>query len=406
MPAGPWLALGLGAGVDEMRFTGMHYEPGERSFSIRLPYEGETRVDGDWATPWLLLRPGAPDPYAAIAGHGALRERLGFTPPVERQPARWWSEPIFCGWGAQCHLAWSAQPRRSPADFARQDVYDRFLSHLASRDIVPGTVVIDDRWELAYGSGLADQERWPDLRRWIAGRHAAGQRVLLWWKAWDPSAVDAAWCVRNAAGTPVAVDPTHPGYLDHLERVIGHMLGPDGYDADGLKVDFTGTMPSGPGMARHGDAWGIQLLHRLLEAIHGFAKRAKPDALVMTHTPDPAFADVTDMIRLNDLQRLDDPSPDAPFVEHMTHRARVVRAAMPGVLIDTDDWAMPDLATFRAYLERQPDLGVPSLYYATHMDVSGEALQEEDYAAIRRAWAAYRARLGHDRERRTDHAPA
>ena len=35
----------------------------------------------------------------------------------------------------------------------------------------------------------------------------------------------------------------------------------------------------------------------------------------------------------------------------------------------------------------KPELGVPSLYYATHLDLTGEALDEDDYAAIR-------ARLG------------
>ena len=34
----------------------------------------------------------------------------------------------------------------------------------------------------------------------------------------------------------------------------------------------------------------------------------------------------------------------------------------------------------------QPDLGVPSLYFVTHVDGTKEPLLEEDYALIRRAW--------------------
>jgi len=35
---------------------------------------------------------------------------------------------------------------------------------------------------------------------------------------------------------------------------------------------------------------------------------------------------------------------------------------------------------------------VPALYYATGIDHSGEAFGDDDYAAIRQAWAAWEAR--------------
>lgn len=387
LPEGPWMTMGLAAAISEQQFTGFHYEPGERTFALRLSYEGATRVDGAFATPWLLFTFGASDPYEGIASYVRA---TGFEAP-RREVAAWWREPIFCGWGAQCHLAWTSGGRA--ADFATQRQYDAFLASLDVNGIDPGTLVIDDKWERAYGSGEPDPDRWPDLRGWIARRHAEGRRVLLWWKAWDPEVVPPGLCVRNAAGLPVSVDPSNPAYLERLESVIARMLSPDGHDADGLKVDFTALTPSGPGMSRNGASWGVELLHRLMEAIYRAAKRAKPDALVMTHTPNPSFADVTDMIRLNDVQRLDDPSPGADFVAHMVHRARIARAALPGVLIDTDNWAMPDRATWRRYLELQGELGVPSLYYTSHIDCSGEAFDEEDYAALRDAWSAYRASI-------------
>jgi hypothetical protein len=78
----------------------------------------------------------------------------------------------------------------------------------------------------------------------------------------------------------------------------------------------------------------------------------------------------------------------------MRYRAAVARAALPGHLVDTDDWCAPDLATWRRFLETKLDLGVPALYYATGLDLSGEAFEEDDYAAIRRVWATYRAREG------------
>ena len=133
-------------------------------------------------------------------------------------------------------------------------------------------------------------------------------------------------------------------------------------------------------------------MHELLAVVYAAAKQAKPDALVITHTPHPAFADVTDMVRLNDMLRLDDPGSMPPVVPQMRYRAAVVRAACPELLIDTDDWTVPDKATWREYLELKPDLGVPSLYYVTDVDLTGERLDEDDYAAIRRTWARWRER--------------
>jgi hypothetical protein len=126
--------------------------------------------------------------------------------------------------------------------------------------------------------------------------------------------------------------------------------------------------------------------------VYDSAKAAKPDALVVTHTASPSFADVTDMIRLNDLMRLHEPDPFAPAVAQMRHRARVASSIEPGMLIDTDDWCMPSKEEWREYLAAKPELGVPALYYATGIDHSGEAFDDDDYAAIRDAWASWEAR--------------
>ncbi len=47
----------------------------------------------------------------------------------------------------------------------------------------------------------------------------------------------------------------------------------------------------------------------------------------------------------------------------------------------------------------KPEIGVPSLYYATHLDATGEALDDDDYAALRecgRAGASAAARRPSD----------
>jgi hypothetical protein len=387
LPRGPWMTIGVAARRGEHSFTALHYDAVEGAFSLRLTYEGQTRVNGQYTTPSVRFRFAADDPYAGIADHAASLRAEGLVPPAKphRRPS-WWSEPIFSGWGAQCVL--SARGGGDPQEYATQQHYDEFLSALAKHGLDPGTVVIDDKWQVSYGTWEADRAKWPDLRAWVDRRHAAGQRVLLWWKAWDPEGVPADRCVRNRRGDPLGVDPSNPDYERALRTSIDRMLGPAGYGADGVKIDFSARTPSGPGLTRHGSAWGMELLHRLLEIVYDQAKRTKPDALVMTHTPHPYFADVTDMIRLNDV------NAGAPVVAQMAHRAKVIQAACPQLLIDTDNWPMPDPASFRDYVTEQPNLGVPSLYYATHLDDNGTQVEmtDNDYRLIRMSWEKARAR--------------
>ncbi len=389
-----WLGVALAAPVQELDFVQLEYRPAERAFSLRLEYEGHTRVEGDFAAPAVLLTPGLPDPYAGLRRNRAdLVARGAAPPPNERATPAWWSEPIFCGWGAQCHLA--AATVAPAQDFATQANYDAFLDHLEQRGIVPGTVVIDDKWQQEYGTCTPDRDKWPELEEWIRKRCARGQHVLLWWKAWDAEGLPPELCVRDPRGEPVALDPSNPASREALREIVARMLGPDGIGADGLKVDFTGRTPAGTELSIVGRGWGIALLHELLAIVYSSAKEAKPDALVITHTPHPSFADVTDMIRLNDMIAMDDPSRRVPA--EMRYRADVARASCPELLIDTDDWRSPDLETWRAYLAVKSEFGVPSLYYARSLDATGESLTPDDYEELRRAWAAWRETGSADR---------
>ncbi|THF85470.1 hypothetical protein E7T09_16030 [Deinococcus sp. KSM4-11] len=372
----PWLAASIVAPVRDLTFTGFHYDAHEGAFALRLSYEGQTHVSGTFRTPTLRLEFAA-DPYAAIARNAELHRERSMVPAAPAAPApAWWSSPIQCGWGAQCHLA-GVRGGRAP-DHCTQANYDAFLSALDGHDLHPGILVLDDKWSATYGHSEVDEMKWPDLRGWIDRAHARGQKVLLWWKAWDPEGLPPEACVTDDLGGVVAADPTSPAYREILASSVRRML--LDYGADGFKVDFSARTPSGPGLRRHGHAWGIALLHELLGLLRQEAKRVKPDALVMTHTPHPAFGDVSDMIRLNDV------NTGADVRAQMLHRARVARAALPTHLIDTDNWPMPNIAAWREYVALQPDLGVPSLYFATHVDGDGAALTDADAALVQRTW--------------------
>ena len=379
-----WLDLGVAAPVGELRFAELALETIVNGFFLTLDYDGRTSVDGEFAAPALVVTPNVSDPHAGLRRHrNDLAARAAAPAPQPRESPDWWSEPIFCGWGAQCHL--EIAEGGLARDYATQERYDGFLSRLEEHGLVPRTIVLDDKWQATYGGNEPDTAKWPDLRGWIAERHARGGHVLLWWKAWDPEGLPDELCVTNPDGEPVGFDPGNQAARAELHAIVTRMLGPDGLDADGLKVDFTARTPTGRALTSSGGTSGIAALHELLAVVYAAAKEAKPDALVITHTPHPSFVDVTDMIRLNDMISGD-------VVVQMAARAEIVRAACPELPIDTDDWRVPNKREWRAYLERKPEIGVPSLYYATHIDSTGEELDEDDYAALRRVWSAWKER--------------
>ncbi len=416
VPDGAWLGFAVRAAAEEATFTQVRYRALDGGFRIELDYDGHTRVTGEFTTPKLVLRR-VLSPHAGIALHRAALVRRGLAQDRPAHPrATWWHEPMVCGWGAQAALAPvpGATPRRPRTlaelpppvrppgpvaqDMSRADVYDALLERLAAHGIVPGTVVVDDAWQARYGTGEPHRDRWPDLRGWIARRHAAGQRVLLWWKAWDPTGVPADRCVRDPDGRPVAVDPGHPDYRAYLADVVGRLLGPAGLDADGLKVDFTQRTPAGALLRCWTDdhpgeppVWGIAGLHRLLTTAYDAAKAAKPDALVVAHVAAAGFGDVCDMVRTNDVLEVDAAGRVVPPVDQLRARVAVVRASLPHHLIDTDQWPMPDRASWRAYVEAQHVLGVPSLYYVEGLDRSPESLDRDDLALVAATWGDYRA---------------
>lgn len=386
-----WLMLGLGCRAEEATFY--HYDfRGGPIWCLALTYQGYTRVDGLWRSPRVVLLP-VKDPYEGLAAYARWLEREGLCPPAPAAGPDWWRQPIWCGWGEQV-----AREGQLPArELCTERNYAAWLERLGERGIVPGTIVLDDRWMARLGRPEPHPDRWPHLAEFIAARQAAGQRVLLWHNAWESEAEPGSeglisWgeeVARGAFGQPL-LDPTSPAAERRLRELLIRLLAPPphGLGADGLKVDITHSTPSGPGYRLAGAAWGNALLHRLLALTYSLVKEVRPDALVECHAANPLFRDTADMLRLNDMH-----TDLLSVVEMMRHRARVARAA-GWELVDTDGWPIPSRAALREYVRVQPELGVPALYYASRLDQSGEELLEEDYRLIASVWADYRRALG------------
>lgn len=399
-----WIGLGVEPDPGQNRMTEYRYHGGD-SFSLSLTYEGYTEVAGEYRLPDLGITLASSE-FTALQAHTDHLRHAGKAPAGNSIHPAWWSLPMFCGWGAQCGLAaaesgyvvanaekpdhWGFLSTMGRASsYARQDVYERFLAHLSTQGIRPGTVVLDDKWQSTYGENEVDTQKWPDLPGFVRARHGDGQHVLLWLKAWDPEGIPVEECIRNAAGLPLSVDPTNAAFEAHFRSQVRRMLSPEGYDADGFKIDFTHRIPSGPGMQTSGHAWGLELMRCYLSILYDEAKRVKPDALVMTHTAHPYLSDVLDMIRLNDmldLTRMDDPGAGRDIESTVRFRARVAHSACPNALIDTDNWPVRDRETWRRYVALQPSIGVPSLYFSSMVDLTQEPLERADYDALLEAW--------------------
>ena len=147
-----------------------------------------------------LLTPASPDPYdgPAPSPRRPRRARLA-PPPAPREQPAWWSEPIFCGWGAQCHLAGASGGHAG--DFATQDHYDGFLdtSRRARRSCpARSSSTTSGRRPTARNEPDPREVARPDAAGSPSGTRD-GQHVLLWWKAWDPEGA-AARAVRPEPG--------------------------------------------------------------------------------------------------------------------------------------------------------------------------------------------------------------
>lgn len=379
--SGPWLAAGVAPQRGQYNFSRFEYVPSQRSFCFRLTYDARTRIDGMWTAPRFVFCP-APDEYSALDKYCSIVRDWGIVNENKHEQAQWWSKPIFCGWGEQnINAIRLNMPSSQP--LAKQEMYDKFLAIIREKRLKPGTLVIDDKWQKHYGTCEVDTQKWPDLRGWIDARHAEGYRVLLWFGAWSPEGLDPDEVIIDPRGNVSCVDPTSPAYQRRIKEMVHRMISSDPgcYNADGIKYDWTNGVPFGRGYQLHGDIWGIELLKSLTQQIYDALKAAKPDALMITHTANPYFAECTDMLRLNDII-----AGCREITDMMTHRQRIARIACPHALIDCDNSSAPDHTEWLEYMRMQPSLGVPSLYFLTGVDGTMEPITDEDWDILSDIW--------------------
>ncbi len=446
-----WVSLGLAAKVGENRFMGYRYSGGE-GFGLSLEgYMGYTEVAGSWESPAIVMQPSR-EVYAALESYVSYLAESGCMKKVDRsRMPRWWKQPIFGGWGEQVfhsnrwdnyydgeHDDWS---KDNVDRFCNQKAYEDMLATLESKGVNPTILIIDNRWFKNDAHLDVDTGLWPDLKGFIASQHKKGRKVILWVSPYgvsvcakgkdvpihqhmfvdedglydldidtdvfypackrehqkvrryyplpEPTLTDANW--RFTA------DPQNAEYVKWLKAKMHYLLSPEGLNADGFEFDYThflpkyrGTRPITPRQEK--TLWGIEHLHKMIELYYYGAKEAKQDAVIISHTFNPYFNDVIDMLRLQDIY-----TDRRSIVPQMEHRARIAQKVAPGCAIHTDQHPMPSLEAWREYAKFQPTIGNPCTYYVTGIETTRERFTEEDYKMLAKIWNDYNAELAKDK---------
>ncbi|MEO1236848.1 MAG: TIM-barrel domain-containing protein [Planctomycetota bacterium] len=389
---GQWFGVGLGAPKGRNRYSGWSYIPqGRDGFDLEVTYDGYSGLTGHAVSLWWGSQL-HDTPYAAIAAYADWLRAEGFAPSPKRDAPDWWREPFACTWGEQTNLRWindiGQEGRPYPAQYESQANVMRWLQSLIDHDIPFGVACTSYKWQHFRERLTPDPGKYPDFRGFADWNHDAGRHVLIWYGMWIHDNAPPDWCVRQADGKKLRLDPTSPAYARRLQDDVHHLISPDGYDYDGFFLDFTHDLPCAPGLQLHGDLWGVELLHHYVKLIHDAAKAPKPDALIMTHCAHPYFADVCDVFRLNDWATL---RPNT--VEQARYRHGIATACS-GWLINTDNWPLYSADDWWALIRAQPELGIPSTWYTDGVRAQGAPgyvpFTEADYAEWKAIWDDYR----------------
>lgn len=346
----PWATVGLAPGTDQLDFGSFALRGGE-SLGFELGYAG-LPVEETWRSPELVFTVGARDLYGAFRSHAEALRRRGLLDDVRPPQPKWWQRPIFDGAGDQQALrgTHSAEAECTLANYLDS------LALLKGHGLEPGALWVGPGWMLPDAPGEPELGRWPDLRGFIDRGHQEGRKTVL------------AWPLRLKPPAGVLPSPRHEPYRQWLAERVAAVLSPDGLDADGLTMADS-AWPDG------------QWLHDSLALIREAARAVKPDALLAAPTINSAYADVVDLVPLGSLW-----TDRTSVTGALRHRATIARSASSAWLLGISDRSAPGRAAWREVLELQRALGVPMLSYARCLEQTGEPLEAEDFALVRRVW--------------------
>ena len=381
-----WTSVGIGTPPGLYRFPALEFSGSRYSGAAWwVDYLGYQTIKdapgGEFHSPVAAVH-FAKTPLGALTNYTEWLKRSRFGTAPRFPDIAWHHLPIFCGWAEQTTLA--TPYGRAPSAEATQINYQAWITELDERQLPVGTVVIDDKWQKGYGSFDIDQEKWPDLKGFVAAQHARGRHVVLWVPVAQADGLPDAFCLRNGQGKCLAPDLGNPAYETFLRKQIRYLVETVG--VDGFKEDWVWA-PDQPGLPVPPELAGIEAVRRFQEILYTETHRWKPDALVETQTPNLAFRDSSDVLRLNDIWYA---TRDA--VSTMRMRASIAHIS-GWELVDTDNASSTTLETWWQYMKAQPSIGIPALYFLHRTESTLEEPPASTWPALAALWRHYIAAL-------------
>jgi hypothetical protein len=105
--------------------------------------------------------------------------------------------------------------------------------------------------------------------------------------------------------------------------------------------------------------------------------------MVETQTTNALFLESSDIIRLNDIWYATRNVSDV-----MRLRARIANiTGWP--LVDTDNASSTNLKEWWSYMQAQPSIGIPALYFVTRTETTQESPSSADWNYLAALWRQY-----------------
>lgn len=383
---GEWATIGIGTHPGDYRFPSLEYSgsryAGAAWWVDYLGYQTVRSVPGgEFHSPVAAIH-FAYSALDALAYYTAWLRKSGFGTEARYPDVRWYHLPVFCGWAEQTS---TAVPKGLPPNSeSTQKNYEAWVAELDQRHLPIGTIVIDDKWQKGYGSFDIDQQKWPDLKGFVAAQHASGRHVLLWVPVAHTDGLPSNLCIHDQSGKCVAPDLGNPAYESFLRKKIRYLVqtvGVDGFKEDWVWAPNAAGWPVPPQLA------GIEAVRKFQGILYSETHRWKPDAMIETQTPNAAFRDSSDVLRLNDVWYA-----TRDVVGMMRERARIAHiSGWP--LVDTDNASSTTLESWWQYMEAQPSIGIPALYFVHRTESTLQAPPDWMWEALAGIWRDYIATL-------------
>jgi len=374
---GDWLGVGTLEIPSSEYGLSMSFRDGRTG--IDFAYGGNLRLKGPYALPRITVF----DESDKVAVVKKYIRRL-YDDGLAVHNRQWedaWAGPIYCFFSDQMY---EYQVDRSTpemlgemtmtANYCNERFMQQCLDFLVEKAIDYRMLILDYGWFICNGHWREHPERFSNLKAAIQKLQRMGKKVLLWYSPYFNAEQSLNYrqhpeiAVRKPDGSPLTVtrfsievnytsDFTHPAMRELAMRDIEYMLGPDGLDADGIKLDCTHQPPTVENIF-HDPSWGLgeRFCYQVHKLVYDHAKKVKPSCCINTTSGNPLFNRTYDLHRIHD------------GLEYNLHgyeeRAWAAWLCEAGIS-DLDDWPSYDLYTTRANL-RKIVYGSPSLYAARH----------------------------------------